>query len=94
MQVSTRSYLIFLASTGVHFGISFVGAAVLFLTFGLERPDVAAVFESVLVAGVTFLGLPDTMLGWLLNSMLYGLLVAVVVHAWTRLISRIPRGKV
>ena len=84
-----RTVIAFLAFTATHFSVSYGGAFLLFLTVGFSRRDIVAVFEAVLVAGVTFFGLPDTVLGWLLNSFLYGFLFAVVFCLWQGRLKRV-----
>ena len=75
-----RTIVAFLGVAAVHFAVSYGGAILLVTIVGLSRPDIVGVFESVLVAGVTFGGLPDTTVGWLLNSLLYGFAFAVAFH--------------
>ena len=84
-----KTVIAFLGFTAVHFAVSYGGAFLLLLVVGLSRPDIVAVFESVLVAGVTFSGLPDTTIGWLINSLLYGFIFAVVFHVWQRRVRRV-----
>jgi hypothetical protein len=79
-----RTVIAFLGFAATHFAVSYGGAVLLLFTVGLSRPDIVGVFESVLVAGVTFGGLPDTAIGWLLNSLLYGFIFAVVFYVWQR----------
>lgn len=84
-----KTIIAFLGFAAAHFAVSCGGAFLLLLIVGLSRPDIVGVFESVFVAGVTFGGLPDTTIGWLLNSLLYGFIFAVVFFVWQRRVRRV-----
>ena len=87
-----RTVIAFFGFALTHFAVSYGGAVLLLHSVGLSRPDIVAVFESILVAGVTFGGLPDTTFGWLLNSLLYGVVFAAAFLLWQRRVRRVSHG--
>ncbi|HWB06938.1 MAG TPA: hypothetical protein VG796_28195 [Verrucomicrobiales bacterium] len=66
--------------TSLHFAVTWLVGYYLFSRDGLSRTPARSVYEAVLGVGVTYLGFPDTVPGWVLNSVMYGIAGAVMFH--------------
>ncbi|HEY1172666.1 MAG TPA: hypothetical protein VGH19_14955 [Verrucomicrobiae bacterium] len=74
-----------------HFLIGAVCGCFLFLSQeGFTKSDATRIFETIWGAGVVILGLPDTVLGWLLNSCLYAFALSLLFHMWNLYLKAIP----
>ncbi len=51
---------------------------------GLTKTELGRFFETAVGVGVILLGLPDTILGWLLNSCLYAFVLLLFFHGWQK----------
>jgi hypothetical protein len=67
-----------------HFAAVWIIGWVLFESYGFRTVPNRAFYEASLGAGVKFLGLPDTVFGWLINSLLYGIAAAAWYCCWRR----------
>jgi len=71
----------------LHFAVVWLIGLYLISRYGFSHPPIQDVYEATLGAGVIYLGLPDTVGGWLFNSALYGIAGAAILN-----ISHQPTG--
>jgi hypothetical protein len=63
-----------------HYALIWASAVAVFLIYfdGGAKEHADAKVQSILGLGVKYFGLPDSSVGWLLNSMLYGIVFGIV----------------
>jgi hypothetical protein len=77
---SARSFVLCSLILGaVHFAVAWLFGFYLFSQFGFSHSPARKLYEAALGTGVVYLGLPDTVLGWLCNSLLYGIFAVALV---------------
>lgn len=69
-----RSFVkVWFALSVTHFVIIFTISYIYFLNYGFKKNEFIKIIEYSLGIGVVKLGLPDSLLGWFINSVIYGL---------------------
>lgn len=51
----------------------------MFSLYGFDQPPISRLIEQLLAVGAHRLGMPDTLIGWVMNSVLYGLVGASAI---------------
>ena len=64
----------------LHFVMVWLVGLWLFLRDGFFHSQVPSIYETALCAGIVVLGFPDTGIGWLANSVFYGVGAAGILH--------------
>ena len=70
--------------TVIHFAVMSVIGYFLFEHYGFSKTPLVKFYEAWLGAGVVLFGLPDTVSGWLINSVIYGIVGAILFRACVR----------
>jgi hypothetical protein len=80
LQPSSRRFALHgIVLMALHFALILLVGFFLFSRYGFTHPPIRNLYEGALGAGVIWLGLPDTVFGWLLNSALYGVAGAALL---------------
>ena len=69
-----------------HFAICFIFGIIYISIHGLTKNQICNFFELTMGFFVIKMGLPDTMLGWIINSIIYGSIIAIMIILIQKLI--------
>ena len=69
---------------GVHFSVALLFGYLVFFHSGFSHTPARKLYEAAFGAGIVYLGLPDNVLGFICNSVFYGIASVGIVHLGQR----------
>jgi hypothetical protein len=72
----------------VHFAVALLFGYLVLFHSGFSLTPARKLYEAAFGAGIVYLGLPDNFLGFICNSMFYGIASMGIVHLGQRLLDK------